>query len=195
MKKLLLLVAVVAISFTVNAQETSFGVKAGLNLASLSGDNISDDIEKRTGFHFGLTYEYEFSDVISLQSELMYSTQGAKMKGVDSTLELDYLNAPILLKFYVVEGLSLEAGPQLGFNISAQEVTNGESEDVEDLNTFDLGGAFGLGFKFDNGLSIGARYVVGFSNIISEEDEFNPAGDDENAIKNNVIQFSLGFNF
>ncbi|RZJ55928.1 MAG: PorT family protein, partial [Flavobacterium sp.] len=33
---------------------------------------------------------------------------------------LSYLNVPIMAKYYVIEKLSLEAGPQIGFLLSAK---------------------------------------------------------------------------
>ncbi len=80
MKKLFLFAAIAVFGFTsVNAQEVTFGAKAGLNLASVSGDN-TDEIDGRTAFHVGAIAEIAISDVFSVQPELLYSAQGLTYK-------------------------------------------------------------------------------------------------------------------
>ena len=53
----------------------TFGALAGLNFASL--DITDSSIDGRTSFHLGITAEFEMSDTFSIQSELLYSAQGA----------------------------------------------------------------------------------------------------------------------
>jgi hypothetical protein len=193
MKKILLVIAMVAASFTANAQEVHFGVKAGLNLANLNGDDL--DFDLRTSFHVGGIIEFELSDKFSLQPELMYSAQGAKRSiniqgtDVDYTAKVDYLNIPVIAKYYVIEGLSLEAGPQIGVNIVSEEKVevNGmsETEDLE-VKSIDFGLNFGVGYKLENGLNFGARYNLGLTDIPDE-------GNGE--IKNGVFQLSVGYFF
>ena len=72
MKKLLLSIALVSFCFSANAQ---FGAKAGLNLASMTGESAGD-LDARTSLHLGFTAEIEISDSFSLQPELIYSGQG-----------------------------------------------------------------------------------------------------------------------
>jgi hypothetical protein len=53
--------------------------------------------------------EYKFNKKISIQPELIYTRQGSANRGnfngtqIDNTLRLDYLNLPILFKYYVAE--------------------------------------------------------------------------------------------
>lgn len=207
MKKLLFTAAIVALGFTtVNAQEVKFGAKAGVNLASLSGDN-TDDLDGRTSFHVGGVAEIMISEKFSVQPELLYSAQGAKessedeFEKIESTLRFDYINLPIMAKFYVAEGLSIEAGPQVGFLMNAEaevEYTDKEfpefsasgTQDIkDDASSIDFGVNFGFGYKLESGLNFGARYNLGLSNINDYE------GSDDNKVNNSVIQVSLGFMF
>ncbi|CAM1333267.1 porin family protein [Tenacibaculum aestuariivivum] len=195
MKKVLLVVAMVAASFTANAQDVKFGAKAGLNIASLSGDN-DENIDSRTSFHVGAVAEIEISDKFSVQPELVYSAQGATSDyelgsvTVDATAKLDYLNLPVMAKYYVAEGLSLEAGPQIGFLLSAKteaDVSGASSQDIKDeMKSIDFGLNFGAGYKLDNGLNFSARYNLGLSSV---------ADDDDFDIKNGVFQVSVGYFF
>ncbi|CAM1348252.1 porin family protein [Tenacibaculum crassostreae] len=197
MKKLLLVVAMVAAGFTANAQDVKFGVKAGMNFASLNGGEEVKDLNSRTSFHVGAMAEISISDKFSFQPELLYSAQGASADNfqgneADVTFKLDYITMPLMAKYYVAEGFSLEAGPQLAFNTTSKvkAEANGQeaTEDMKDeTNGFDFGLNFGLGYKLENGLNFGARYNLGLSGIAKDNDA--------DSIKNGVFQISVGYFF
>src|SRR5690606_27624389 len=127
MKKFFLVAAVFAIGFSANAQqEVKFGPKAGVNFATIS--NVEDS-KMLTGFYVGGVAEIKFTDKFSIQPELMYSAQGVKQEsnytiaGItineSLTAKYDYINIPIMAKYYVYDGLSVELGPQFGFLVKA----------------------------------------------------------------------------
>lgn len=190
MKKLFFSAALAVFAFTsVQAQEVSFGVKAGVNFASLSGD-FTDGLKAKTSFHIGGVAEVMISDDFSVQPELVYSSQGAKADEGDGKLNYDYLNLPILAKYYVAENISIEAGPQIGFLMSAKADDGTDDVDVKDETSgIDFGVGFGAGYKMDSGLNFALRYNLGLSNTNDFEgsDDFNQ--------KNSVIQVSVGFMF
>ncbi|HEX9826031.1 MAG TPA: porin family protein [Flavobacteriaceae bacterium] len=180
MKKLFLFAAVAVFGFTMNAQEVTFGAKAGVNFASLGGDD-SDGLDGLTSFHVGGVVVIGVSEKFAIQPELLYSSQGASYDGGD--LKLDYINVPVLAKFTVAEGFSIEAGPQIGFLVSAKD----DGEDVKDfLKSTDFSAALGLGYELETGLNFGARYNLGLGNVLD---------DDGGDLKNNVIQLFVGYNF
>lgn len=183
MKKILLLAVVTVLGFTnVNAQEIKFGAKGGLNFASVSGDN-TEGIDVVTSLNFGVLSEIPVSDKFSFQPELMYSGQGYSFN--ENTIALSYLNLPLMGKYYIAKGLSVEAGPQIGFLLSAKN----EETDVKDsFNSFDFGVNFGLGYKLDNGLNFGARYNLGLTDI-------NNLDNSSFKNKNGVFQLSVGYFF
>ena len=193
MKKTILLVAVALIGFNANAQSVDFGVKAGVNFASVSGDD-TDDLNSRTGFHFGVIAGIPVSDNFSVQPELVYSQQGTEYsasEGYDGKYKLDYLNIPIMAQFQVADGLHLEAGPQFGFLLSANEEYNspGDSgeEDVSDfIKGTDISVGVGASYTMASGLGIGARYNLGVSEIFEENSGKN---------QNSVIQISVSYLF
>ena len=183
MKKKLLLAVVTVLGFTnVNAQEIKFGAKGGLNFASVSGDN-TEGIDGVTSFNFGVLSEIPISDKFSFQPELMYSGQGYSF--YDNTIALSYLNIPLMGKYYLIKGLSVEAGPQIGFLFSAK---NDDTDAKDSFKTLDFGVNFGLGYKFNNGLNIGVRYNLGLTDI---NDIDNSTGKN----KNGVFQLSVGYFF
>lgn len=186
MKKLVLLTVITVLGLTsVNAQDIKFGAKAGLNFAFITGDN-TEDLKPNTDFHFGVMAEFKISDKFSLQPELIYSGQGSNINvESEGRVALNYLNVPLIGKYYVTERWSLEAGPQIGFLLS----TKGGTLDYKDfLKTTDFGVNFGVGYRLDNGINFGARYNLGLSNI-NDVEGFT----DKN--RNGVIQLSIGYFF
>ncbi len=184
MKKLLLVTAIAILGLAnVNAQDVNFGVKGGLNFATLTGGNNSE-IGWTTDFNLGVMAEIKISEKFSFQPELIYSGQGfGSSDSAEGTIALNYLNVPLIGKYYVTEKLSLEAGPQIGFLIS----TKGGTQDYEDLiKATDFGVNLGLGYKLDNGLNFGLRYNLGLSNISDVSGTTN---------RNGVLQLSVGYFF
>ena len=181
MKQTLLLAAITVLGFTnINAQKLKFGIKGGLNFASVSGDN-SREKKVVTSFNFGFLSEIPVSGKFSFQPELMYSGQGYSFN--NNTIALSYLNIPLMGKYYLTKGLSVEAGPQIGFLLAAKN----EKIDVKNsFNTFDFGVNFGLGYKLDNGLNFGVRYNQGLTDI-------NNIDNSSIKNKNSVFQLSVGY--
>ena len=185
MKKSILLSLVFVLGLlTVHAQGIKLGVKAGANFASLSGSD-ADGLDGRTSFHLGGVVVIGISEKFAVQPELIYSAQGFKFSefGFDVTGKLDYINLPILADFTIAEGFSIQAGPQLGFNITDKIEAEGESESL-DAEGIDFGAAFGAQYKMNSGLFFQARYALGLSEVVKDVD-----------IKNNVISLSIGYFF
>lgn len=180
MKKFLFTAFIMIMGSTaMNAQGFNFGAKAGVNFASLSGDDV--DLEGRTGLHLGVLAEFMLSEEFAVQPELIYSAQGASEE--DYSLQLDYISIPVMAKYYVLEGLSIEAGPQFAFNINSKEKFEDETVDLEDVKSIDFGAGLGLGYKLSN-IFFQGRYVFGFSDIFEDVD-----------VKNSVLQLSVGYMF
>ena len=198
MKKLFLLTFILT-AFTINAQDVTFGAKAGLNFASMTGDD-AEGLDGRTSFHLGVTAEIAVSDVFSIQPELLYSGQGYTDSGEINTIDgdvnidvagrVDYLNLPIMVKYYASDSFSLEFGPQIGFLLSAeQEIEGGlsQTDDLKDaLKSTDFALNLGAGYKLDSGLNFGLRFSIGMTDVPDA---------DSDGFKHSVLQLSVGYNF
>ncbi len=192
MKKIILLVAVLSLSASAAfSQGFEWGAKAGLNLAKITDE---DDIKMRPGFYAGVFAEKVVSDFFGVQGELLYSQMGAKAKfeGETSVTKHDYLVLPILAKFYVLEGLSVDLGPQFGYMLSAKEKFDGETSnyyDEDGLKKFDVSFAAGLSYKICGRFDVSARYNLGLTKIYDFEDmgDYKP--------KNGVISVGVGYRF
>ena len=181
MKKLIIIAAIAVFGLTsVQAQDNSFGIKAGVNLANMGGD--FENTDTRTGFHVGILTEQSFiSGRLNLVAEFAYSVQGLVEE--DSELKLDYFNTSLYGKYYIAQGLSIDAGFYAGLLASAKL----DDEDVKDAFTeYDLGLLVGPGYKLSNGLFIQGRYNLSLLDVLKSDD-----------IKatNEVIQVSLGYMF
>ena len=58
----------------------SFGVRAGLNYSTFLGPTetgVDESFGYSNGFHFGLSYDYEFTDLFSVRTELVYIQNGS----------------------------------------------------------------------------------------------------------------------
>lgn len=187
MKKLLLVAALAVFGLTTTfAQGVRFGAKAGANFASLNGDDV-DDVDGRTSFHVGGVVNIGVSELFSVQPEVIYSSQGAS--DGDVSFNLDYINVPIMADFQLAEGFSLQGGPQVGINISSKAEFDGDKEDIEDIQTLDLGAGIGAQYVLPMNLFFQARYVIGLSDVFEEIEGFKPDA------KNSVISVSVGYFF
>ncbi|MDT0677542.1 porin family protein [Autumnicola musiva] len=200
MKRSILIIALAVFGITAsNAQEfVQFGIKGGANFASFTGDDY--DSESRTAFNVGVLAEIPLADKFSIQPEVLYSAQGFDISEIDQDnivdvddnieYQLDYISVPVLAKIYLVEGLSIQAGPAFNFKVN-EEVDNAPLEDGGDTDVnlsntqdFEVAGAAGLEYKFNNGFFIQGRYTYGFSDVIEDSN-----------IHNSVFQAGIGFMF
>lgn len=188
MKKVVLsVIAVLTFAFT-NAQESKgvkFGIKAGANYGWLAtGDESVYDLRPEVGYHAGLVSEFKMCDKFSFQVEALYAHSSYKFDGNGNTsgakIELNQIEVPVLAKFYLVKGLSLELGPQATIIVDS-EVTNG------DLNfrKYNFAAASGLAYDFNSGAFIQARYTYSFLDLQNGVNGNNPFG----------IQASVGYKF
>lgn len=189
MKKLFLFAALAVFGMSSMMAQLSFGAKAGVNFASFSGDD-ADDLDGLTGFHVGAVANFPLGEMIALQPEVVYSAQGASFsEDGDAKLKFGYINIPVMVDVNLAEGFSLQGGPQFGINISSKLDFDGESEDIEDVNTLDLGVGIGAQYKLPMGVFFQARYVVGFNSV------FDDVEGESFDVKNGVASLSVGYMF
>jgi hypothetical protein len=176
---------------TAQAQSNvSLGLKAGGTLSSFSGEQASN-YKSIVGFHAGAFANIGFTRLFAFQPEIMYSRKGAKLSGADFTTHLDYVDVPLV--FHVnVDGLFFEAGPQVGFLVSAKNKAGSVSTDVKPTyNTVDAGYVAGLGYQRKTGLGIGLRYNGGFTNVEKSYTAGNITV--QNNIRNSAFQLYLTY--
>ena len=202
MRKLLLCAAMIAGTVCMtNAQEkVAFGVRAGLNVNSLS---VSDEsgLKSRVGYHVGAVMDWNVAKNLYVQPGLYFTTRGAKSsdEGWEQKINMNYLQIPISVayRFPLSETVKLDinAGPYVALGVGGK-IKFSESGDSEEIKAF---GSEGLCKRFDAGLRFGAGvhirkftvglcYDLGLANIARESGEGVK-------IKNGSFQISLGYNF
>lgn len=195
MKKIVLAIAIL-ITLNSTAQKINFGIKAGLNMSMLTGSK-DQIMSSNNGFFGGAILEYKILGKMAIQPELLFSAQGAKLESKDLTFsitrKMDYLILPIMVKYYIKSGLFVEAGPQAGFLISAnQDVENRitnvtTSENLKEATKdFDMSANIGIGYDILDKVVAQVRYCIGVTNT-SDIQNTN--------IKNGVFQLSVGYKF
>ena len=193
MKKVILLTAILMTGFAASAQtwsdDVQFGVRGGLNFSTVTGDDF-DSPDGRTSFYAGLLAELPLSDLVSLQPEVFYSAQGYDVSSgaVDSSYNLDYVQVPVLLKVYLIDGLNLQAGPQFGFKVNEDidfDTNQGTLDfDTDAVNTFDFQLSAGAEYKLFSKIFVQARYTYGFTDVI-----------DNVEARNSVVSAGIGYIF
>lgn len=162
-KKVFLSVAfVITIASSAFTQSGSgFGIKGGLNYNG-NGDyfnsisNTSDDPTKAAGYHIGVFGK--LGSKIYVKPELMYTKTKSQYDQGD--LNLQRLDAPILVGIQVLGPVSVFAGPAFQYILDSElEGTNIGS--IE--NDFSVGLNFGIGLNL-NKIGLDLRYERGFSN-------------------------------
>lgn len=216
MKKITILSLFLFAFGIINAQKTQFGIKGGLNISNQS--NIVETLgapQKSSsiiGFNIGGFVEIKISDKISVQPELLYSAQGGKSNSVvflrpnaddpgelfdvEYKSSLSYVNIPVMFKYYVIEKLSLELGPQLGILVSSKikqtltgqtsGQTRSNDNDGDFYNSIDYGINIGAGYVISKNISAEIRYNIGLSDISTQA---------SNESKNSVFSISACYKF
>ena len=191
-KKTLPLVILLLICMNAKSQENflSVGLKVGANFSTLNTSSFDASVnaseESITGLTAGAFLEIGSASSFSFQAELLYSEQGANL---DSSIadfdnvELDYLQAPILVKFKFLKLFNIHAGPQLGF------LTSDIQSDTYNAKDFDFSGITGVGIELGK-LRADLRYHFGLSEALTIEPRFTT--ETSNA-KNRYFSIALGY--
>lgn len=169
--------------------QLQYGVKAGLNAAWLSGENVvvTDEEEPRLGIGAGVAVRYHFGPSLAVQGEALFSQKGEQC-GDDCTIQLDYIEIPVLARYAVplspLMTAGVYAGPSVGIPINSKVKEGDQSFDVNDVST-----DFGINVGVDIGsgpFSVDGRFNFGLTDISSDE-----LGD----AKNQHVQFTFGYWF
>lgn len=201
MKKIILM-TLCLVSIGIQAQQVRFIPKAGMNISNMTN---AEGTDPRIGLHAGVSAEIALTPEFAVEPGVFYSMQGIKASeaGVDATWQNDYINVPVLAKYYVYEGLNLFAGPQVGLLVNSKmsAKASGISGSVDTKDVFkdiDFGLVFGAGYQTAMGLSFSVNYNLGLLNVI-DSGSTNIAGVDIDMegeeSKHNVIQVSVGWRF
>ena len=184
------------------------GIKGGLNCVNnkiVQNDlGFLDDGMYRLGYHIGVFSTISLSDKLMANPELLFSSKGYKFPEANSlsggSIHLNYINAPVLIGYQLCKKISLLAGPELGFLVSAKSRIDGETIDVRNIwnEKLDFGLVLGVRYSLIEKLNVGIRYIHGLASVIQVEDLRYPDGSvaaNDTEFQNRTFQFSVEYAF
>jgi hypothetical protein len=162
-----LLALLLMTSITAQAQ-FKFGLKAGVNLSSVSlSGNGADNVDTKnlTGFQVGPTIELMIPILnLGFDAALLYSQQGFKIN--KENYKTNTLEIPVNLKYKIsaldIVGVYIAAGPYANFRLSDDLIGQAKSK------SFGAGLNFGLGAELLGHLQVGANYKFGLTDDYNE---------------------------
>src|SRR5690554_691647 len=183
MRKLIVAAIALFIGTTAFSQSLDLGIKAGANFANITD---ASNLSNKTGFQAGIFAGIKFTEKVGIQADMLYSQQGAEFDGGE--FDLNYVNVPVVLKYYLVQGLNIQAGPQFGFILDDDIYVDvlGTNSIEANAEKSDVSGIVGAGYDFPFGVRLDARYNFGLSDV-SKTDGFEG--------KNTVFSLALGYSF
>jgi hypothetical protein len=188
------------------AQDRS-GVKAGINLSSITGDSDANK-DLKAGLSVGVFTRLPLADMFAIQPELLYNSKGVKYNydnvfvNGETKFKLHYIELPVKLVFEVTDNFDIQFGPYLSYLVQAKvesdaevlgffDISNDEELDRDHFNPFDYGLTGGINFNF-RPLLIGVSYSLGL-HAIAKDDKAAEAMIGNG--KNSVLQLHLGIIF
>ena len=204
MKKVLVLIAAAIMCMSANAQ-VQFGGKVGFDMTNFWGSDVETGM--KPGYQVGLMMEYQFSPRFAIAPEVVFAAQGGKDKAfaldinqhgievasADIKYNANYINVPLMFKFYAIPEFSIDFGPQVGFNVYNKITAKGtkESIDIKDsTKPVDFGMGLGATYNLTEHAFVQARYTLGLTKVFKDEDFIG-----ENKAKNGNIQIAFGMKF
>ena len=131
-----------------NNTESYYGLRLGMNIASLSSDNADFDMDSRAGLAFGAVYGLQLanSTPVWLEAGLFYSEKGGNMESVPFKMaddkigfqkvkcRLSYLQIPLVVKysFDIVDDLYIDPflGGYLALGVGGKTKYYGEQRSI-----------------------------------------------------------------
>ncbi len=193
MKKIIAATAILLATLQAQSQNIAIGIKAGANLTKVTGKAFKEEFD--LGYHAGAFAEIELNKSWGIQPEVLFNQVNTnRASGIDSifnnwqqntsSIQLNYLTIPILLRVNINSLISLNFGPQFGMLLNKNESlwSNGKTA----VKSGDLSAVGGITVRL-RALRIFGRYVIGLNNIndIPNSDEW----------KSQQIQLGVGFRF
>jgi hypothetical protein len=178
-KKLMTLLLAMLPCMSASAQ-VQFGAKVGLDLTNFWGKDVDHHLV--LNYQAGLVMEWQFNPYFGIGPEVVFAAQGGQEKTIDrgmngSLLEVDeryhmnYINVPVMFKYYPTQDFSIDFGPQIGFNVYSKSTVGEHKTDNHKNMTHAVD--FGLGlvctYELDKNAFIQVRYTLGLTKAFKEE--------------------------
>lgn len=178
------------------------GLKAGINFSNVYDEQGQDFVaDGKAGFAAGGFFSIPLGKFLGVQPEIMYSQKGYKATGTVLGLAYDYnrttsfLDIPILLQVKPIPMITLVGGPQFSYLLDTKNNFNGTiiSTQEDAINSQNYKKTI-FGFVVGADLNISQFVISGRAGWdISKSD--TDGNSTTPRYKNQVLQFTLGYNF
>ncbi len=185
-------------------KQFTFGPKIGVDYTHFWGKNAYHG--GQLNYQAGLFMEYRFTSRFSIAPEVVFAAQGGKYEVKDYndgdgyfdakfTENVNYINIPVMFKYYVTPALSIDLGPQLGINVYSKYTVESkdkhlnikETEDQkDDTKTIDVGVGLGLTYNIAKDVFVQGRYTLGLTEVFDKSWDTG---------KNGNAQIAIGYRF
>ena len=148
--------------------KVNIGVKLGANFQSVSGSLW--DHGYQPGLTGGITVGMH-KHKIGVRAEVLMSMSTFKSKaatdsiGDKSNVTAINIDVPVLFEYDVIRWLTILVGPQYSNILSAKDPNNLNQNPKLDFKGSSFSGVLGVEAKLPKHFTVGARYMLGFSNI------------------------------
>lgn len=186
--------------FSLSESSVYYGARIGLNLSTLTGDLIIDDLGMKAGLNVGPVIGLRLSDAtpVFLESGLFFTMHGAK--NGDNSVALNYLKLPVLIKYGIQVSDQVAVlpflGPTIGIGIAGKtkvaglKSMNSFNNDLTEYSRPDVGIRFGCGAEW-NHLYLEVGYEFGITNIA----DWKKNATDDASVHNGALAINFGVNF
>ncbi len=185
-------------------KQFTFGPKIGVDYTHFWGKNAYHG--GQLNYQAGLFMEYRFTSRFSIAPEVVFAAQGGKYDVKDYndgdgyfdakfTENVNYINIPVMFKYYVTPALSIDLGPQLGINVYSKYTVESkdkhlnikETEDQkDDTKTIDVGVGLGFTYNIAKDVFVQGRYTLGLTEVFDKSWDTG---------KNGNAQIAIGYRF
>ena len=146
--------------------EHYYGLRLGLNTASVGSDDVDMDYTTRTGLNFGFVYGVQLTNTAPVWLELgiNYSEKGGTISTMDDNIKMrmTYLELPIVCKYAFDLENDVYIQPFIGGYLSV-----GVAGKIKDFNNRVAYDSYDTFNRFDGGLRLGcgAEYQMLYAEI------------------------------
>ena len=170
MKKILLLAAAAIMGMSAANAQVEFGAKVGFDLTNYWGEDVSHTLQPN--YQAGLVMEYHAAPKFSVAPEVVFAAQGGKSDNL--TFHANYVNVPVMLKYYVAPAFSIDFGPQVGFNVYSKARVDGVDYDLglgSRTHWFSAGVGAGATYYLTDYMQFNVRYSIGLTRTFKDVDD------------------------
>lgn len=204
MKKAVLIFAALLLGGSALAQQVPgvfyVGPKAGVISSTVIGDygvQTSRNDFHKISFTAGVFGGYDIIKWLGVGLEVNYSRQGSLAKtayeghNIEFRELLQYINVPVVARFYPFENLAFYTGVQFGFLVGANDYLTYDDQSVDYDNRsscFDTEVAIpiGVSYTFLGKIHLDVRYTIGLTDVYKPH---------ESQARNSVFALTLGYRF